>query len=302
MSADASALFDGPTVKFAEAATARSDGGVDAPSRALMTTVVAIGPLPRLEGAAGALLELGRTSAVRGIAIAYGSGSSSEVRTAGNTIAVSGLEPQYVNNAVAALRLSSLPTFVLWCGGPPDLLDGIVDLADRVVLDAEEPLETWRRAAPLFDRAAFSDLRWSRLTRWRALMAHFFDMPSVRAETASFRRLVVAGADQMTLRLFAEWLRTSVGWGDNVAVELVDRPGAAPIAEVQVEGPQSSLGLRLAGSGTCVESTCSVAGQPCASRTVGLGRQRLTALVQDELRVRSRDAAFERTIRAILTP
>ena len=47
------------------------------------------------------------------------------------------LAPRYLNNAVAALRLSSLPALVWWRGGSLDALDDLADLADRLVLDTD---------------------------------------------------------------------------------------------------------------------------------------------------------------------
>ena len=96
------------------------------------------------------------------------------------------LKPQYVDNAVAALRLSSLPTLVWFRGGSQDLLGELAQLADRVVLDEIDPLASWKQSLTLLDRTAFSDLRWARLTRWRTLMAHFFDIPRVRHVARSF--------------------------------------------------------------------------------------------------------------------
>ena len=96
------------------------------------------------------------------------------------------MKPQFLNNAVAALRLSSLPTLVWWRGGSVDALEGVAELADRVVLDDDQPEATWARAVTLFEDSAFSDLRWARLTEWRALMAHFFDIPEVLAAAEIF--------------------------------------------------------------------------------------------------------------------
>ena len=95
-------------------------------------------------------------------------------------VSIGGLRPEYVNNAIAGVRLSSLPTVVWWRGGRPEGLDGVATLADRVVLDAEDPWPLWARTPPLFEHTAFTDMRWARLTRWRAAMAHFFDLPEVR--------------------------------------------------------------------------------------------------------------------------
>jgi hypothetical protein len=56
------------------------------------------------------------------------------------------------------------------------------------------------------------------------------------------------------------------------------------------------LTLRLDANRTCVESAALVHGLAPASRTVSLGDQGLAALLGQELRIRSRDLAFERAV------
>ena len=148
---------------------------------------------------------------------------------AGNTVALHGLTPAYFNNAVAALRLSSLPTLVWWRGGRPDTLDGLADLAERIVLDDDAArVDLVDAPSRLFEDSAFSDLRWARLTQWRALMAHFFDIPEVLAATPDFSRLTIAASDRMSARLFAAWLQSSMQFKEGFTVEFADgSPGIA---------------------------------------------------------------------------
>ena len=83
------------------------------------------------------------------------------------------------------------------------MLAELAELADRTVLDDPEPETIWARATTLFEDSAFSDLRWARLTQWRALMAQFFDIPEVQAAASTFTRLTIVGSDRMSARLFA---------------------------------------------------------------------------------------------------
>ena len=76
----------------------------------------------------------------------------------------------------------------------PSVLDNLVQLADRLVLDADPPDECWRARRDCFERTALTDLRWTRLTRWRALLAHFFDLPEVRDARRRVRSPVHRGA------------------------------------------------------------------------------------------------------------
>jgi glucose-6-phosphate dehydrogenase assembly protein OpcA len=266
------------------------------PMRALVGTVVAVGPIDRLGDAAEALQSLGDAGTVRGILISEGDTPAPPARVAGNTVALHGLKPPFVNNAVAALRLSSLPTLVWWRGGRPDTLDGLATLADRIVLDDPRPEPVWARASTLFGASAFSDLRWARLTQWRALMAHFFDIPEVLTAAADFTRLTIAASDPMSARLFAAWLESSIAFGDGFAVAVVDGSPGTPIDEIRLGDHEQELVIRIGGHRTCLETAVSVRGHRSASRLVSIGDQTLTGLITEELRIRARDAAFERAL------
>jgi glucose-6-phosphate dehydrogenase assembly protein OpcA len=290
-------------VAFADIESAlavRSDDhrAVAAPPRALTATIVTVGPDDRVEGAAGPLQKLAESGGVRAIAIAHGSSPETRARVSASFVALGGVPPAFVDNAVAAIRLSSLPTLVWWRGGPIDVLDRVVALADRVVLDVETPDDLWAHVVTVLDRTAFSDLRWTRLTRWRALMAQFFDMPSIASAASSFTRLRIEGADPLTGRLFAAWLKTSLKWEDSVAIEIAESGRDAPIETVTLGGAGIELRLCLAGSRRCVETSATAPGQPATSRVVSLAGQSLEILLSEELRIRSRDAAFEHALRA----
>ena len=272
------------------------------PMRALVATVVAVGPTDRLGAAAAALQSLGDAGTVRGILISEGDNPAPPARVAGNTVALHGLKPPYVNNAVAALRLSSLPTLVWWRGGRADTLDGLADLADRIVLDDAEPEAIWARATTLFEDSAFSDLRWARLTQWRALMAHFFDIPEVQTAASTFTKLTIAASDRMAARLFAAWLRSSLTFPDGFAVDYADGPRDMAIEAIRLGDHDQELAIQVAAHRACLETAVAVRGHRSTSRMVPMTDQSLTSLITDELRIRARDAAFERTLRELVSP
>jgi glucose-6-phosphate dehydrogenase assembly protein OpcA len=188
---------------------------------------------------------------------------------------------------------------VWWRGEPPDVLDGLATLADRLVLDSDNPSAVWRRVSALTEHTAVSDLRWTRLTRWRTLMAHFFDIPEVRAAARRFNQLTIEGSDGDAARLYAGWLSSSLQWSGRVAFDIREVPGAAPIESIRLGAGAQELALRLAPSRTCVEASAAVAAHAGAARIVSLGDQSLAALVAEELRVRSRDLAFEHALAAV---
>jgi len=294
-------LPTGVEVSFGDIEAALSGHSSDETKRAagmaLTATIVVAGPSPRLKEAAKALSELTDVG-VRTVLISYGDNPEPAVRVSHQTVSLEGLPPQYLNNAVAALRLSSLPTLVWWRGGNVDTLKGLAALSDRLVLDAEEPREVWASVESLAELTAVSDLRWTRLTRWRALMCHFFDIAEVRAAASGFRQLRIEGADLDAARLFAGWLASALKWGDGVTPDLREKPGASPIELVVLGDGTQELTLRLDGNHTCVESAARVQGLAAASRIVSLGDQGLAALLGEELRIRSRDLAFDRAVAA----
>ena len=265
---------------------------------ALTATVVVVGERERLIAAADALKVIGERRGVRGILISMGDDPAPRARVAPYAIALEDFRLDFVNNAVAAFRLSSLPTLVWWRGGPIDALDGLAPLAERVVLDTDPPEPVWERALSLFERTAVTDLRWTRLTRWRALMANFFDIPAICDSASRFTTLRAMGSDRASARLFAGWLESALDWRGRVAAEIEIRPGAAPLEFVQLAGGGRALTLAAVSHRRCVEACLEENSQMTVSRVVPLADERLPALFAEELRVRSRDLAFERALRA----
>jgi hypothetical protein len=278
---------------------AAGDCGPPDGARSLTTiataTVVAVGPRDRMVEAAEALKAHAHTGGIRAILIATGERPTPEVRVTASEIALDGLRATFMNNAIAALRLPSLPALLWWRGGEPSQAEDAARLADRLVLDAEDPKPLWARIGNLLEEAAVSDLRWTALTRWRALMAHFFDMPGVLPAAARFSRLQLAGNDTAAAHLFAAWLRVALNL-PKTQVHIEQRPGAALEAVTFGNGDDELSLRRLAGS-QCVEGRARVDGRE-VSRIASLGDLSLEALIAEELRVRSRDAVFESAVHA----
>jgi glucose-6-phosphate dehydrogenase assembly protein OpcA len=271
-----------------------------ADARALTATIVVVSPDERLAEATEALEAVGDRTGVRAILISVGESKQPKARLVGNAVALPGLVPAYVNNAVAALRLSSLPTVVWWRGGACEILDDLAGLADHVVLDAPDPIEGWKRAVKLFDRAAFSDLRWTRLTRWRTLLAQFFDMPEVQHAAAGFHRLEIRTKDAAVAGLFAGWLRTTLHLARPLELQISPSSGQALIELISFGDREQQLTLHVAGRGGCVTTTAAVEGNQEHRRTVSLADERLLTLISEELRIRARDRAFEAALTSYL--
>ena len=266
------------------------------PARALTATVIVIGDTPRLAAAAEALEQLGEVGGVRTILISEGNRTAPIARVTETAIAISGLAPRFLNNAVAALRLSSLPAVVWWRGGSVAALDDFAALADRVILDAEDPEGSWVEAPRLLEHTALTDLRWTRLTRWRSAIAHLFDLPHVRQGMRGFRRLTIDAGDLYAARLYAGWLRSSLRWGSTVSIEIASakRDVETPLRRVRLEGTPVSIAAELREGHDCLAAA--VDGLETSTRVVPLGDGRLASLIGEELGVRTRDTAFERAL------
>ena len=271
------------------------------PARALTATVIVIGDVSRLAAAADALEQLGEAGGVRTILISEGQQTAPIARVSENAIAISGLAPKFLNNAVAALRLSSLPAVVWWRGGSVAGLDDLAGLADRMILDADDPLPAWKQASHLLDKTALTDLRWTRLTRWRSALAHLFELPQVRAGMRGFRGLSIEATDRYAARLYAGWLRSSLDWLPALSVAIESVPAArsaTPLSRVHLEGTPVSLAAAVKEGHGCLAAA--IDGLDSSSRIVPLAEGTLASLIGEELGVRARDSAFERALASAL--
>jgi glucose-6-phosphate dehydrogenase assembly protein OpcA len=268
--------------------------------RARTATLVAVGPSDRLKDVSTTLAAgdgAGALHVVRIITDGPGTASSDDRP---DVVTIGGLRPEYVNNAIAAVRLSSLPTIVWWRGGRAEELEGVASLADRVVLDATDPWPLWSRLPPLFGKTAFTDVRWARLTRWRAALAHFFDLPRVKQISPGFTSLSIAAADRAQAALFAGWLDASLNWRGRIRAALV--PSNVPFESVTLRENSCELELALLPDSNCLSAEGRIGGEVMASRVLSLGSQTLSSLIAEELRIRSRDLAFERALERALDP
>jgi glucose-6-phosphate dehydrogenase assembly protein OpcA len=274
----------------------RRTGG---PTRAFTATVVVVGERDRLPDASEALAHLCEAEGVRAILISEGDRTAPTARVTDHAIGISGLAPKYLNNAVAALRLSSLPTAVWWRGGSPEALRDIAALADRLILDVEDPTPAWDVAASIVDRTAVTDLRWTRLTRWRSVLAHLFDLPDVCRKPV--RKLSIVASDPFAARLFAGWLRATLQWGPDVAIDLRPSPAMHPrtlLDSVELDAVTQQITVTMRQDRGCLHAE--IAGHDASDRIVPLGEGTLTAIIGEELGVRTRDMAFERALAAAL--
>lgn len=259
---------------------------------ALAATVVAVVPEGAHLAAVDALSRLRQLAAVQPIVISLGTRGDAPREDHDGVVVFRELTPRYVNNAVASLRLSSLPAMGWWRVPETDQLRELAVLVDRLVLDVPDPLAIWRGVPAMARLTAVSDLRWARLTRWRDLLAQYFDMPELRRSDAPFQRVSLSGRDLPTVSLFAGWLKSRMPGG--AALE-VDRrtEGDAPLERVELIGEAGCVTLALLPHSSCVQTTIESGARSVSTRIVPAGDTRADVLLRGELRIRSRDIAFE---------
>lgn len=181
------------------------------------------------------------------------------------------------------LLLPDSPTIVWWPNDAPDNLaaDPIGSLGDRRITDAAGSADPQaalvRRASAHSD--GDTDLAWTRLTSWRALLAAALDQTRLPVTAAR----VVSAPDNAPATLLAAWLSQRL----DLDVERSDGnlPGVNEVVLTTVDG---DITLRRRDDSTAVYQ---VPGEP--QRSVALRRRPLEDLLTEELRRMDADETFE---------
>ncbi|AQP44124.1 glucose-6-phosphate dehydrogenase assembly protein OpcA [Tessaracoccus flavus] len=199
-------------------------------------------------------------------------------------------ELQHHGDAICLpLLLPDSPTIVWWPNHAPDNLadDPIGSLADRRITDAageSDPREALTRRAGNH-APGDTDLTWTRLTRWRALLAAALD----QSQATVTGGMVRSAPDNAPATLLAAWLEDRLG----VEIRRVDgeQPG---VNEVILDTPDGPITINRIHDGTALYQ---VPGQP--QRTVALRRRPLTDLLTEELQRMDADDIFEAATRRV---
>jgi glucose-6-phosphate dehydrogenase assembly protein OpcA len=188
-------------------------------------------------------------------------------------------------SVVVPLLLPDSPIVAWWPGeAPADVAkDPIGAMAQRRITDAAEHrnprLMLKKRAANY--APGDTDLAWTRLTRWRGLLAAALDQPPYEPITGA----VVSGApDSPSSDLLAGWLFRRL----RVPVHRVSTPRGSGISSVRLERKSGPIDLVRPGD---VVATLSQTGQP--DRRISLPRRELPECLADELRRLDPDDAYE---------
>ncbi len=156
------------------------------------------------------------------------------------------------------LIVPDLPA-ILWCrserAASSPIFRELMDLAPRVIMDIEKfrrPDQALSHLAEHVSEHVTTDLSWTRLTRWREMVAQAFENPACRCRVAEFRDIVVcyrANAEEgipASVFLMAGWLVNSLGWkwtGASVSA------GEEPVLRLNHAGDEARVNFRCIGNG-----------------------------------------------------
>lgn len=188
------------------------------------------------------------------------------------TVAGGGDAAKQMPAAIIPLLLSELPVFLWWPRGTPfddNLFKQLADSLNRLIVDSatfENPEGALSRMAERlrssWPHLSYTDMNWGRLTRWRELVAQFFDSAALRPYLDRITDVTIdvalskAGTSVNRAQglLAAGWLASRLGWHPvDPVYQLVsaegDRPSSTRLS--LKSGKRSVTVLVNAGPWTC---------------------------------------------------
>ena len=193
-------------------------------------------------------------------------------------------------SVIRPLLLPDSPVVIWWPGKAPGNRAGdeLAQLAMRRMTDAAaspRPLTALRSRAREYTPGD-TDLSWTRLTPWRALLAAALDQYPAKIRSIS----IESERNNPSADLLAAWLRFQLKVG--VSRKTSDGPGLTAVrmgtaaGDIAITRPDGLL------------ASYTVPGQP--ERLVALKRRSFTELISEELRRMDPDLIYERTVKSLL--
>ncbi len=193
-------------------------------------------------------------------------------------------------SVVVPLLLPDAPIVAWWPGDAPHRLaaDPIGRLAQRRITDAAacgDPLAALRSRAHHHSDGD-TDMSWTRITRWRALLAAALDLPPSQPVTSA---VVRGAADSPSTDLLAAWLRSRLGCPVEREVA-----GEAGMHSVELHRGAGVISLsRPSGA----QAVLSQPGEP--DHRLGLARRSVAECLAEELRRLDPDVVYSDVVRSL---
>jgi glucose-6-phosphate dehydrogenase assembly protein OpcA len=196
-------------------------------------------------------------------------------------------------SVVLPLAVADLPV-VLWCRAPrligmPEFR-AIASMATRVLVDSAampDAADALRRLAAATHRTVLGDLAWTRLTRWREMLAQLFQNRELLAQIPAIRNVTVRFGPgyETSARYLAAWICDAIGRTNPT----VAPDPATPTLQLELSGEALRIELHR-------EAQRLVATVNDLSQCTNLPQPGDYILMREELAISGRDPAFERTL------
>lgn len=182
----------------------------------------------------------------------------------------------HTESLVVPLLLPDAPTVAWWPNEAPAVPfdDPIGNLAQRRITDAascKRPIPALRDRIDGY-RPGDTDLAWSRLTHWRALLAAALDQPPFDDVTSA---RVVGGSENPSADLLAGWLALTL----NVAVTRAKASGVEGLLSVKLDRVGSPIAINRPD-----EEVATLTTPGRADRRIALPRRTVADCMAEELR------------------
>jgi len=193
----------------------------------------------------------------------------------------------HTSSVVLPFLLPDTPVVTWWPGNAPDVpsQDPLGRLAIRRITDATftaDPLAALRRRLSGYTQGD-TDLAWSRITYWRALLASALDQPPYEAVTAA----TVSGlADEPALDILAGWLASRI-----------DGPVRREVGKLKVELVLPSQTITLSRPQKGSTATLTRTGRPAAQ--LPLARRETRECLAEDLRRLDPDEIYHEALSGI---
>ncbi|MFL6043703.1 MAG: glucose-6-phosphate dehydrogenase assembly protein OpcA [Propionibacteriaceae bacterium] len=292
--------LEGTTSSKISAELVRIRHSVGSPAQSMVLTLIIVCDESEFPSALQASIVAGREHPSRILLVVTApgrdAGLDAEVRIGEGTpgevvvIRMHGPVAAHPASVIRPLLLPDSPVVIWWPGKVPNNRTGdeLAKLAMRRMTDAAaapRPLTALRARARDYIPGD-TDLSWTRLTPWRALLAAALDQYPAKIRSVS----VESERNNPSADLLAAWLRSKLKVSVNRRVS--DGPGLTAVrmgtaaGDIAITRPDGLL------------ASYTVPGQP--ERLVALKRRNFTELLSEELRRLDPDVIYERTVKSLL--
>ncbi len=166
--------------------------------------------------------------------------------------------PEAMANVPSILRGLIAPDLpvVLWIRNPavlrlPDM-QPVTELAHKIILESRE-FADWRwliaQVRRLAERKAVADLAWTRVTRWRQLIAQIFEDQDRWAHIPAIREVIVRHSSRESgpaAEYLGAWIQVAAGGGPSLHFERAGESRLWQIQQVHLRGPGIDVSIQRA--------------------------------------------------------